>query len=271
MPAAVDLALEGVAGGDDLVVAFASPASAAKLRTEGDKLRRAPDGRVPYRFVEADSDLDAELAAIVAACSELGARVLVLPELEVPPWSLVRLRRHLFDAFRRQGTLALVIAGSWHLNVGGHLRNRATVLSGWGDDAWFHDKLAIYGIPAAEAATMPEAVRELLGIDEQGGREDVGPGAELHVRDLRLGRLAVATCLDFCGGGLDDLFVGAGVNLLFVPAMTSSTAPFRERAKLLGERAGTWAWVANSGWWSGAASATRSWRRDGRGGRRRVG
>lgn len=249
MPTAVGHLLRSVATGTDLVVAMGSPAAMVTLEARGDPSRRDRRGRIPYFFAELGDDAleaaDMEMERILDAADRAGAHVLLLPELELSPRLLDRLRARLRV---RNGTLALVVAGSSHTPVGAHRRNRSTVLTGWGEVLWFHDKCVDFVITAVEAVQMGADMRGALGIDERGGCEDISLGEELVVCDLPFGRLSVVICLDYCGGHLDPLFEAAGVNLLLVPAMTPRTEAFKDRAHALGVRAGACTWIANSGW-----------------------
>lgn len=240
-------------GFGELIVMMGAPAAGLQMSTVSEPARRDLRGRIPYRFVgfQGPSDLEAAIVAVgrlLDAADTAGAHVLMLPELEVPPplltWIEAELRR-------RRSTLGLVVAGSYHVEHEGRVRNRAVVLAGWGDRLWQHDKWVDFVIPAAEAAHLPADTLAALGIDERGGHEDIERGDELVIADLPIGRLAVGICLDFCGGELTPLLIEAGVNLVMVPSMTSSTDAFKAVAESLGSRTNARVWISNSGWLRG--------------------
>lgn len=233
----------------DLRLALAAPFAGLSY-----EFRSRPDQKneqgTPYRFmalVEADrSRAEACLDRLLDRCRDEQVDVLCLPELALDE----RLHRHLTArlASRRVRHPALVIAGSMHVGEPPDCRNRAQVLDWAGDELWAHDKCACYRITAQEAASMPASVLADMGIDSDGGQEDIALGTTLELRDGPLGRMGVVICLDFLDDRQQRLLVDTGATCVFVPAMTTSTKRFQAAALTLSQRGPVASFVANSGW-----------------------
>ncbi len=236
----------------DLTIGLATPFSDLEYRIESDPDRCHPADGTPYRFAglegqECRRRSREALERIVGACAANRLDVLCFPELTLDNDSLRDLAT-LLAAENDNDYPALVVAGSFHLPGDNCWLNRCTVLDGRGKPLFRQDKCVAFKLPPARARELGEVGRQLLGIDERGGYEDIDVSTELRMIDSPLGRLAMPICLDYCGDELTDLVVASGVNLFLVPAMTERMRPFHDQAVFLGGRTRAVSFAVNSAW-----------------------
>ncbi len=198
------------------------------------------------------------LSDLLGECVRLGAAILVLPELRVPPEALATIRQFLRSQTRSglaQGRgLALVVAGSWHEQEGGGWFNRARVLDHNGEELWRHEKLAEFHITPQNVRENPPFYAE-LGIGEHGARERIDRGTSLRFCDSPTGRLAVAICAGFFHQPLEQALIESAASVFLVPAMTPDTRPLQERAQSLARSQHAATFVANCGTVGGTEAA----------------
>lgn len=246
--------------------ALASPFVGLRFQVRGDPSRKRSDKGTPYLFQglhpEDREAATRELERLLLRCRERKVDVLVLPELAMDPF-LEKALANLLSTGNPTRHPALVIAGSAHVQeafrprgpgggVGhgedGASWNRCLVLDARGDEVWRHVKCKGFRIPAEEARNLPAPFLEDWNLDSDGGFEDIHVGTQVRILDGSLGRMAALICLDYCGHTLRDLLISAGVNLVWVPAMTTSMGAFADRARELGTAVQAASFVSNSGW-----------------------
>jgi len=245
-----DLA-DRLASRGDLSVGLASPFAELGYQIQGDPARRHDKRGVPYHFVRLEPShlpkAREALDQILQNCSERQIDILCFPELTLD----TDLLRHLQTKLATQNTTrhpALVLSGSFHLSQTDGWVNRSALLDSQGRILREQDKCVAFPLKPKEAAAMDDAFRDLLGIDEGGGYEDIDVSAELNVIDSPIGRLSTPICLDFCGSELRELLVACQVNLLLVPAMTPGMGRFPRRAREFGDRNRATTFAVNSSW-----------------------
>lgn len=229
-------------------IAVSSLSAGAKIKGKSEEL---PGEEPPCEFhltsIEPEEEQLAALRGLLQRAYDEGVSILVLPELRMPPALLAATREFLCNqvADNDRGLL-LVAAGSWHVEVGDARYNRCFVLNWNGKDLWTHDKLREYRITADNVRQAPQAFLD-IGIKEDGGREGIHRGMTLEFYDSVIGRIAAAICIGFFADEVEPLLQESGANLFLVPAMTTSTADLKTRARELirPQRAATF--VANCG------------------------
>ena len=234
-----------------LRLGLASPFQGLRYRFASRPGARTPKWGTPYRFTAlCDEDREparAALARILARCRDEGVDLLCLPELTLDAGLLTDLRA-LLAAHRLGKHPALVIAGSLHEGEPPDCMNRARVLDWAGRDLWCHEKCSRFSLTPRETAHLDPALRTAIGLDEDGGAEDIRLGQTLTLRDGPLGRMGLVICLDHLDTRLRALFELSGVDSLFVPAMSPATADFERTVEDLARDAHTASFVVNSAW-----------------------
>lgn len=189
-----------------------------------------------FRFVDTPPD-DATrdlLRRVLEQAKDI--HILIFPELEISPQVL----RYLQEQLAQQPGPALIVAGSSHVqDDAGRWRNRCTLLDRAGRVLGSHDKTLPFGVPASDCHPP---------LPPEGIEEDMESGTTLTCFESTVGRLAIPICLDFCGNNLRARFADAGINLLLIPAMTTSMQRFEEVARELGTTSEASSFVANSRW-----------------------
>ena len=209
---------------------------------------REPEPGDPTPWVIASVDGEDEqvefLERILNRCVEERISVLVLPELRATP----RLRGMLEGWLRAQRGpegLLLVVAGSWHVEDGGHYVNRCHALDGRGRVLWTNDKLAEYHI-TVDNVRKAKAYWEACGIGENGGVEDIALGGALVVADTPLGRMTTAICAGFFQKSARHVMENCDANFFFVPTMSPKMDRLETVANVLAWSNGA-TFVANCG------------------------
>ncbi len=233
----------------DLRIALAAPLADSTYDFRSEPLRRHPDKGTPFRCAglkpESLEGARQALDRILDACGQHQVDILCFPELTLDNDLLRHLRDRLLagEAARQP---ALTVAGSFHLSDAARWWNRCHVFNAWGEILFYQDKAQDFGFTPENARRMSAEQRAALGIDENGGFEDIDFAEELVLIDSALGRLVTPICLDFIGDGLIGLFRDTCSNLFFVPAMTRRMEPFVERAVKLGTDCRASSFVINS-------------------------
>jgi predicted amidohydrolase len=229
-------------------IAVSSLSFHARIKGEPEEV---PGEEPPCEFhltsIEPEEEQLAALRGVLQRAYNEGASMLVLPELRMPPALLAATREFLFSqvADSERGLL-LVAAGSWHVMIGDARYNRCFVLNRYGKDLWTHDKLREYRITPENVRQAPQAFLD-IGVKDEGGREGIHRGMSLEFYDSVIGRIAAAICIGFFADEVGPLLKESAANLFLVPAMTTSTADLKTRARELirPQRAATF--VANCG------------------------
>lgn len=146
---------------------------------------------------------DTLLAAHLAEAEAAGCRAIVWAELTMPENAVDQLRSMLRDRILDYDTapLAFLVAGSWHREVDGVMRNVGRVLDGGGDELLQVMKWAKFKI---------------------GGRKEaIEPGGEIPVLVLEDELNVLAICRDFLEGLQDVPYRMLNVDAAIVPSMGS--------------------------------------------------
>lgn len=149
----------------------------------------------------ADLDRQARLVdAATATALELGAELLVFPELAVPAPAIAALVDRVVASSRN----VAVVAGSSHQIADGRRSNVSTLITPVGDAIEFTKRTPFWDATA----------REAIEVDSR------------RVRILVAGnvRLAVAICKDSIAAPLVDVLTHGGANLIVVPSMSRLTS-----------------------------------------------
>lgn len=149
-------------------------------------------------------ELDATVAAACEAAHRDECLAAVFPELTIDQAQLARISDLLADKPWQDGecvwpTPTLVLAGSWHEQRTGGLRNVATILDGDGVELLRHDKLMGY-------------------TDPKGLHEPIQPGETLTVLVMPEGLFAFGICLDFCQQYFQSPYGDLDVDFVLVPS-----------------------------------------------------
>lgn len=136
-------------------------------------------------------------------------------ELTMPDASVEEVSRSLAAAaLGGRGPLRFLVAGSWHSEIGGAMRNAAQVLDGYGEVLFTVLKWAKFEVGAR--------------------REAIAPGTEIHVLVGEDELVLIAICRDFLQATTELPYLRLNVDVALVPSMISSIA---ERATLAGHAA----------------------------------
>lgn len=136
-------------------------------------------------------------------------------ELTMPDDSVLAVRRSLGEAaLAGRGPLRFLVAGSWHSEIGGEMRNVAQVLDGYGEPMF--------------------RVLKWAKFEVAGRHEAIVPGSEVHVLVGEDELVLVAICRDFLQATTDLPYLRLNVDFAVVPSMISSIS---ERATLAGHAA----------------------------------
>jgi predicted amidohydrolase len=143
---------------------------------------------------------EAVIGQQIAGALGYGCDALIWPELAVPEDRLATIVTLLAsDPLADPRRIPLVLAGSWHVEVGGRWFNRATILQSRGVDLTIYDK------------------RRQFPIGEL--REGIDAGGILPVIVMEDRLVSVAICRDFCDDCAEAVYHELGVDLMLVPSM----------------------------------------------------
>ena len=143
--------------------------------------------------------IDRQLAAIG------GSTVMVWPELTLDDGATDHLAGALARlALEREDVPDVVVAGSWHRERDGKMRNVAPILDGTGGGRDEYSKVVIFR-------------------SDELGPEDIAPGTEIVVIACDRFLAAVAICKDYCGLGTGAPWHRLDVDILLVPSMGGAT------------------------------------------------
>lgn len=241
-----------------LTVGLVSPINGIGYQCKGYRDEVHPKDGTPYRFEGLLGDEEVargEIQAVLERCRDLEVDVLMYPELTLD----ADLQGFLKDEIRwsdEDRFPAMVIAGSFHesaANAGCYV-NRTRIYDGLGEEIYQHDKLKRFRLTPEDIAKIKDPgcqkrLCEALGIDgEGGGHERIEQGHIMRIVDGPLGRMVTSICLDYCGGSIEGIAKSSRSNLFWVPTMSSSLGPFRERARELGKFCKATTVVVNSEW-----------------------
>lgn len=130
--------------------------------------------------------------------------VLAWPELTVPPDRLDKIRAVLGrNPLSSPERIPIVVAGSWHVPVGGGHVNRCEVLQGKGKSLTHCDKRRRFEFLGRKEAIEPTRRIPIVVMDDR--------------------LVAVSICLDFCDDRVPDLYADLGLDLVIVPSMGKET------------------------------------------------
>lgn len=223
----------------DLRLGISSPFANLGYEVRADATRCHPSKGRPYHFTEiSPSCLDAArgvLGEIVSHCACHRIDLLCFPELTLDT-SLLRALSQLLRDHNETLHPALVVAGTFHLDsaTGTSRVNRCQILDGYGQPLFSQEKRTAYSILGEQVQAMDETLQKQMGLDGQGGYEDIDVSRSFLLIEGALGRMAVPICLDYCGEDLRDLLIETQTNFLAVSAMTTTLEPFYARARELG-------------------------------------
>lgn len=168
------------------------------------------------RCVEPGDARQASLIASVQAAQDAGAHIMVLPEFTLDLDHRRALARLLRSA--APGSLALVVAGSFHEPVGETAFNTAPLYAANGRAVLTHRKLRVFGSP-----------------DQ--GAEDVSLGDSIQVLATPVGCMTVLICKDFMDADatVESLLTEVPVDWVLVPSFgdEKTIRAHKERAKAL--------------------------------------
>jgi len=179
------------------------------------------------------------LLCLLDQCVQQGVNILVLPELTIDPTLLEALREWLYTNNRElvssgQNGLVMVVAGSFHVRKdNGDICNVSTVLNHGGQVLWRQEKQQPFSLDQNDVKKTPE-LKRLLKISKAGGYERIKSADHICCVDTPLGRICVCICLDFIHPDNLHAFKHSGINLFFVPAMSSKNDRFQQTAWALG-------------------------------------
>jgi hypothetical protein len=183
----------------------------------------------PIRLLETiaatEGLLAVELIAAVAHADQLGATIIVFPELMVPPAALAQLQAHLETT--PASSLALIVIGRSHEADPidpSRDRNQALVLGSAGGVLWEHSKIEPF--------------------NDWANAEHLRSGTELKLVFTPIGSLMIAICKDILGP-LSKTIADLPVEILLVPSMSASTKEHLLHAKEFYKSQGTATFVAN--------------------------
>ena len=151
---------------------------------------------------------------------------LVWPELTVPKDRLALIRAELRrDPLRDPRRIAITVAGSRHVEVGGKWFNRAEILFGKGQPLASYDKRRTFEV--------------------EGRFERIDPGEKMLVLVTEDRLIGVAICKDFCDDVDNDAYRSLSLDLLLVPSMgrVSTIDAHLRHAKALQSQQGTVSFV----------------------------
>lgn len=216
----------------------------------GESHRRHPPQPPDAFHLTAIEPLDGQASALRKVLERAYAEraaILVLPELRMPPPLLDVAREFL----RRQTLtgergLLMVAAGSWHVEVDGRFYNRCVVLSHFGEELWWHDKLREFVVTEAKVAAAPDLFGR-IGIGSGGGSEAIQRGLAIEFYDSVIGRVAAAICIGFFSPEVEPLLQASGANVFLVPKMTPSMGDIEDRSKALVRTQHAFTFAANCG------------------------
>ncbi|MBI5418019.1 hypothetical protein HZA55_08770 [Candidatus Poribacteria bacterium] len=133
--------------------------------------------------------------------------------------------------------IILLIAGSFHFDVGKQKNvNRSTVLNYMGNVLWNHDKLNAFQITSDEIVKPKWAEwKNKIGLDVNGGEENICCGDSLSFFDSELGRIGISICLDYIYPKHMPMLQYSKINLFLVPCMSPTITRFKKSAETLGD------------------------------------
>jgi predicted amidohydrolase len=234
------------AGRDRLLIGVTSLSCEAELR--GQSHRRENSLR-PHAFhlTSAEPSQREALEKVLRSAYDQGIGILVLPELRMPPELLDQTREFLrTQQLTDDRGLLLVVAGSWHVEVGDSHCNRCTVLNHFGEDLWVHDKLREVEFTPENVARAPEFFAR-CGVGPEGGFENITRGRRLEFYDSVVGRVAVAICIGFFLDEIRPLLLSSQANVFCVPSMTPSVVDIERLSEDLVRSQHAFSFVANCG------------------------
>ncbi|MEW6122977.1 MAG: hypothetical protein AB1698_10225 [Pseudomonadota bacterium] len=131
----------------------------------------------------------------------------VWPELTMAPDSVTHLARNLLHLPLDTKLPPVVVAGSWHIQVGGSWKNLATVLDGRGQKILTFGKNQKFTLRTEEGAAAY--------------REEIDPHGAIHILATEDELIAFAICKDFCdlSDGKLPVVSKLDVDLVLVPSM----------------------------------------------------
>ncbi|KQW72422.1 hypothetical protein [Ensifer sp. Root127] len=154
---------------------------------------------------------------------------IVWPELTVPG----TLRDHIVSTLKANILKAspasypdIVVAGSWHEDIGGARRNVARIYNGFGSEKVRHEKVVRF-------------------YHEEVGDEDIESGGNIPVLVTDNHVVAFGICKDFCGQSTLPPYLGLNVDCVLVPSMGDDrvAAAHRTAAEMLRNGNGARAFV----------------------------
>ena len=180
-------------------------------------------GERPFRFRQLlRSERIAELAiSALRSASEKGATVVIFPELCVPDVIRSAIREGLrTNAFPN---IKIVVAGSFHEQVGEYWYNICHVLGPDGQDLWQQRKFEPFVLMRYEAQRMPS----FAYLSDCDSREHIYTSPRVvTVRDTPLGRMAILICSDFLRSDpCREILFDLRVDIVLVPSLSPVLDP----------------------------------------------
>lgn len=152
-------------------------------------------------------DLDEKVKSHIENAHRDNCAIAMFPELTVPESALPAIqallrRRPWLSPESTNHTIALLVAGSCHLNRGDELENVATIFDGYGTKVAEHVKLRPY-------------------IDEDGRVEKIRGGSQISVLVAEDALIAFGICKDFSERGTPNPFVELDVDFFVVTSLAN--------------------------------------------------
>jgi hypothetical protein len=145
-------------------------------------------------------DADAQILDHLRQGREAACGAIVWGELTMPEASVAFLSKRLrAEALDGHHAYRYLVAGSWHREVGGHMRNVAQVLDGYGEPLFGVFKWAKFKIGSQQEA--------------------IEPGEEIHVLICEDEVMVVAICRDFLQSTTDVPYRKLNADIAIVPSM----------------------------------------------------
>lgn len=165
------------------------------------KYREAPGRKFVVTDANCAGGIDGAILRHCDAARAAGCDTIIWPELTIAPDRAKAIAGHLERAPLSTDVPAIVVAGSWHVKQGGHVRNLATVYNGRGDFMFEFGKNLRFSFDGLTENTAIHRAIHIVATD----------------REL----VAFAICKDFCDKAAKDPTPvrQLDVDLVLVPSM----------------------------------------------------
>lgn len=204
------------------------------------------DNNRPFVFTglnENDKIVDS-IKEILKELNDLGATIVVFPELSMPEETKNKVATWLNDGFFP--SIKMLIAGSFHYLIEDKWFNIAHVLGPDGEQLWEQKKCKSYTLTRAEA----RHIESLKSWSDHDSRENISTSPKtLVLYDTPLGRTLILICKDFLLENPEhqQIIVDMGVDCVIVPSMTPKLEhQFTMAASVYSNRARVSTIVSNS-------------------------